>query len=109
MDNNAKQIIWFLEPKDDRGVAFLKIEHNKKDDEMRMWLPAFKKVRRISAKKKGDGVITKLRLSEDRAVNSLTVLVSSRSAPANVFSSAHVQAPLEFRSTLMFSCGRSTG
>ena len=54
MDNNAKQIIWFLEPKDDRGVAFLKIEHDKKEDEMRMWLPAFKKVRRISAKKKGD-------------------------------------------------------
>ena len=54
MDNNQKQIIWFLEPKDDRGVAFLKIEHDNKDDEMQMWLPAFKKVRRISAKKKGD-------------------------------------------------------
>ena len=51
---NKKQIIWFLEPKDDRGVAFLKIEHNNKDDEMRMWLPAFKKVRRISSKRKGD-------------------------------------------------------
>ena len=51
---NEKQIIWFLEPKDDRGVAFLKIEHKEKDDEMRMWLPAFKKVRRISSKKKGD-------------------------------------------------------
>jgi hypothetical protein len=54
MDGNKKQIIWFLEPKDDKGVAFLKIEHDDKDDEMRMWLPAFKKVRRISAKKKGD-------------------------------------------------------
>ena len=54
MDNNQKQIIWFLDPKDDRGVAFLKIEHDNKDDEMQMWLPAFKKVRRISAKKKGD-------------------------------------------------------
>jgi len=43
-----------MEPKDDKGVAFLKIEHDDKDDEMRMWLPAFKKVRRISAKKKGD-------------------------------------------------------
>jgi len=51
---NKKQIIWFMEPKDDRGVAFLKIEHDDKDDEMRMWLPAFKKVRRISSKKKGD-------------------------------------------------------
>ncbi len=54
MNNNKKQIIWFMEPKDDRGVAFLKIEHEGKDDEMRMWLPAFKKVRRISSKKKGD-------------------------------------------------------
>ena len=54
MNNNKKQIIWFLEPKDDKGVAFLKIEHDEKDDEMRIWLPAFKKVRRISSKKKGD-------------------------------------------------------
>ena len=54
IDGNKKQIIWFMEPKDDRGVAFLKIEHEDKDDEMRMWLPAFKKVRRISSKKKGD-------------------------------------------------------
>ncbi len=54
IDKNRKQIIWFLEPKDDRGVAFLKIEQKGKDDQMRMWLPAFKKVRRISAKKKGD-------------------------------------------------------
>ncbi|MEC9376855.1 MAG: outer membrane lipoprotein-sorting protein [Candidatus Neomarinimicrobiota bacterium] len=54
VDGNKKQLIWFLEPKDDKGVAFLKIEHDDKDDEMRMWLPAFKKVRRISSKKKGD-------------------------------------------------------
>ena len=54
MDKNNKQMIWFLYPKDDKGVAFLKIEHNANDDEMRMWLPAFKKVRRISAKKRGD-------------------------------------------------------
>ncbi len=54
IDKNRKQIIWFLEPKDDRGVAFLKIEEKGKEDQMRMWLPAFKKVRRISSKKKGD-------------------------------------------------------
>lgn len=53
-DDNKKQIIWFLSPADDRGVAFLKIEHDDKDDEMRLWLPAFKKVRRISSKKKAD-------------------------------------------------------
>ena len=54
IDKNRKQIIWFLEPKDDKGISFLKIEQKGKDDQMRMWLPAFKKVRRISAKKKGD-------------------------------------------------------
>ena len=54
MDSNKKQIMWFLEPKDDKGVAFLKIENQGKDDEMRMWLPAFKKVRRNSSKRKGD-------------------------------------------------------
>ena len=51
---NKKQMIWFFEPKDDRGVSFLKVEHDNGEDEMRMWLPAFKRVRRISAKKKGD-------------------------------------------------------
>ena len=54
LNKNEKQMIWFLEPKDDRGVSFLKIEHENRNDEMRMWLPAFKRVRRISAKKKGD-------------------------------------------------------
>ena len=49
-----KQILWFLTPADDKGVAFLKIEHDDMDDEMRMWLPAFNKIRRISSKKKGD-------------------------------------------------------
>ena len=42
-NDGAKQIIWFLSPADDKGVSFLKIEHDDKDDEMRMWLPAFKK------------------------------------------------------------------
>jgi len=43
-----------LEPKSDRGISFLKIEHKNRDDEMKMWLPAFKKIRRISSRKKGD-------------------------------------------------------
>lgn len=54
VNGTEKQMIWFLEPADDRGVAFLKIEHEEGPDEMRLWLPAFKKVRRISAKQKGD-------------------------------------------------------
>ncbi|MCF7823532.1 MAG: outer membrane lipoprotein-sorting protein [Candidatus Marinimicrobia bacterium] len=53
-NDNREQIIWFLSPADDKGVAFLKIEHQDQDDEMRLWLPAFNKVRRISSKKKAD-------------------------------------------------------
>ncbi len=53
-DDGTKQMIWFLEPADDKGISFLKIEHDDRDDEMRMWLPAFKKIRRISTKKRSD-------------------------------------------------------
>jgi len=53
-DDAKKQIIWFLAPADDKGVAFLKIEHDNGDDEMRLWLPAFNKVRRISSSQKSD-------------------------------------------------------
>ena len=53
-DNNKKQILWFLSPADDKGIAYLKIEHKNQDDEIRLWLPAFKKIRRISSKKKAD-------------------------------------------------------
>jgi len=53
-DDSKKQMIWFLEPKDDYGIAFLKIEHEDKDDFMNMWLPGFKKFRRISSQKKTD-------------------------------------------------------
>ena len=53
-DDGAKQIIWFLSPAADKGVAFLKIERDDRDDEMRIWLPSFKKIRRISSKKRSD-------------------------------------------------------
>ena len=53
-DDSKKQMIWFLEPKDDYGISFLKIENNEGDDFMNMWLPAFKKFRRISSQKKSD-------------------------------------------------------
>jgi len=53
-DNSKKQILWFLSPADDKGISYLKIEHKNKDDEIRLWLPAFKKIRRISSKKKAD-------------------------------------------------------
>ena len=53
-DNSKKQMIWFLEPKDDYGISFLKIEQAKEADFMNMWLPGFKKFRRISSQKKSD-------------------------------------------------------
>ena len=53
-DDSKKQMIWFLEPKDDYGISFLKIEKEDEDDFMNMWLPAFNKFRRISSQKKSD-------------------------------------------------------
>ena len=51
-NNGEKQIIWFLSPAEDKGIAFLKIEND--DDKMQIWLPAFKKIKRISSKKRSD-------------------------------------------------------
>jgi len=70
-DDGAKQIIWFLSPADDKGVSFLKIEHDEKDDEMRMWLPAFKKIRRISAKKRSDSFMGSDMSYEDMSTRQL--------------------------------------
>ena len=70
-NNGSKQILWFLAPLDDKGVAFLKIEHDNKADEMRMWLPAFKKVRRISSSKKGDSFMGSDLIYEDMTSRSL--------------------------------------
>ena len=53
-NNNKKQILWFLAPADEKGIAFLKIEHENKDNEMKLWLPDFKKIRRISPRKQSD-------------------------------------------------------
>tara|TARA_B100000029_G_scaffold53567_2_gene48629 strand:+ start:1532 stop:2281 length:750 start_codon:yes stop_codon:yes gene_type:complete len=53
-DRGKKQIMWFLSPADDKGIAFLKLEHLDKETEMRLWLPAFKKIRRISSNRKSD-------------------------------------------------------
>jgi outer membrane lipoprotein-sorting protein len=66
-----KQIIWFLAPADDRGVAFLKIEYEDREDEMRMWLPSFKKMRRISSSKKGESFMGSDLSYEDMSVRTL--------------------------------------
>ena len=72
MDDSRLQLIWFIEPKDDKGISFLKIEHDDRDDEMRMWLPAFKRVRRISASKKGDSFMGSDLSYEDMTSRSLS-------------------------------------
>ena len=53
-DSGGKQMIWILSPAMDRGISFLKIENEDGSDDLRMWLPAFKKIRRISTKKRSE-------------------------------------------------------
>jgi outer membrane lipoprotein-sorting protein len=47
---DEKQIMWFLAPPDVRGTSFLRISHDDRDDDMWLYLPAFKKVRRIASR-----------------------------------------------------------
>jgi len=53
-DDSEKQMIWFLKPKKDKGIAFLKIEHEDEDDFMTMWLPGFSRFKRIKSSQKSD-------------------------------------------------------
>ena len=53
-DNSEKQMIWFLKPAKDKGISFLKIEHDDKDDFMTMWLPGFSRFKRIKSSQKSD-------------------------------------------------------
>ena len=53
-DDSEKQMIWFLKPAKDKGISFLKIEYEDKDDLMKMWLPGFKRFKRIAASDKSD-------------------------------------------------------
>ena len=53
-DSGKKQIVWFLDPPDNRGISLYKIESKKGNDVMKMWLPAFKKIRKISSSKKSE-------------------------------------------------------
>ena len=53
-DNSEKQMIWFLKPTKDKGISFLKIEHDDQDDFMVMWLPGFSRFKRIKSSQKSD-------------------------------------------------------
>ena len=52
-NDGEKQLIWFLEPLAYKGISFLKTE-KEQDTDMKMWVPKFKKVRKISSNNKGD-------------------------------------------------------
>ena len=78
-DSNKKQILWFLAPADDKGVAYLKIEHKDKSDDMKLWLPNFKKIRRISSRKKSESFMGSDMSYEDmtsRNLNEYTYLIT---------------------------------
>jgi outer membrane lipoprotein-sorting protein len=53
-DDNDKIFMRFMEPADVKGVALLTIEHSDRDDDQWLYLPALKKVRRISSSDQGD-------------------------------------------------------
>ena len=53
-DDSEKQMIWFLKPAKDKGISFLKVEHDDKDDFMTMWLPGFSRFKRIKSSQKSD-------------------------------------------------------
>lgn len=50
---NDKWLMQFLEPEDVRGTGFLVWEHKGKDNDQWLYLPALKKVLRISSEEKG--------------------------------------------------------
>ncbi len=53
-NDNDKILILFLEPADVKGVGLLTIEHSDRDDDQWLYLPALRKVRRISSSDQGD-------------------------------------------------------
>ena len=65
-------------------MAFLKIEHDDKDDEMRMWLPDFKKIRRISSKRRGDSFMASDLSYEDLASREIDKYIYKRKDDANI-------------------------
>ncbi|MBN1290337.1 MAG: outer membrane lipoprotein-sorting protein [Candidatus Latescibacteria bacterium] len=56
-DDNQKMLITVDEPEDIRGTAFLIIEHTDSDDDQWLYLPAFRKVRRVLPNEKSDSFL----------------------------------------------------
>jgi len=56
-DDNQKTLITVEEPEDIRGTAFLIIEHQESDNDQWLYLPAFRKVRRVLPNEKSDSFL----------------------------------------------------
>lgn len=56
-DLNEKTLIRFLSPADVKGTGMLTIERSDRDDDQWLYLPALKKVRRISSSDKSDNFV----------------------------------------------------
>jgi len=54
---NEKSLIRFLSPADVKGTGLLTIEHTDRDDDQWLYLPALRKVRRISASDKSESFV----------------------------------------------------
>ncbi|MCP4969467.1 MAG: outer membrane lipoprotein-sorting protein [Arcobacter sp.] len=52
LEGGDKSLMEFLSPADVKGTKFLNYEHAKKDDDQWLYLPALKRVKRISSKNK---------------------------------------------------------
>ena len=63
-NNGEKQLIWFLEPKEYKGISFLKLEKNDFTD-MRMWHPRYKKIRKIISNNSSDSFMNSELTFED--------------------------------------------
>ncbi len=53
-NDNDRVFMRFIEPADVKGVGLLTIEHTDRDDDQWLYLPALRKVRRISSSDQGD-------------------------------------------------------
>ncbi len=56
-DDNQKTLITVEEPEDIRGTTFLIIEHKESDNDQWLYLPAFRKVRRVLPNEKSDSFL----------------------------------------------------
>ena len=52
LEGGDKSLMEFISPADVKGTKFLNYEHSLKDDEQWLYLPALKRVKRISSKNK---------------------------------------------------------